>query len=505
MNKGFVQVVALSIASTLVSVGVAGCRGQCPATPPMDACPTSLRADASSPRPITAEMGLLKVDPWTIVLGQGDSRSVLTVAMVLQGLHSAKGAIDGVIANLSGELKSVGESYQKNLQTVIQDLNTMFEDRIDQTFDELNSLERRIAEDAELLIRQTHAVADQLAAGALDQAKQTIQEGDITAYGLSSLIPGRVQEPRLVYLNPKQLRADAKSKILKVRGNFLTNCHGPIQLDGQDVELISASQNEYVVAVPDTLFPTKAGSKTVALTADPSACEGTRRKLEGRKFRYIPRGRQSLSVVLLPTINYTLHVTILPQGGVPYSKPWVFPFYEKNPSCDKKNHSKSKNYCVPPGWTIKKEDGHSIKVTTANCGSRVQSTQQTNDRCIHVDAYLRSCGKNALGLNCKGHGWLGYDLTVNASTLQTRPLPRQEWTYATDDDDKQTAFTFAYDEKFPPGTTNIDWNYEVSLTLEEGDTTSVAELSEVNPNGQIEGWNIKTTMVDGRLSVELMD
>lgn len=492
----------------------AGCRGQCPISPPPDACPPlagpgAMPREVLPSRRITPDLGIAEVDPWTIsVETRPESERTspdrrersLLVGAVLLGLNAAKEKLDAIVQNLTGELKALGESYQKNVQIVISDLNKMFEDRLDQAVTELNALELRIVEDAELLIRQTHAAAANLAEGALDQAKLTIREGGITAYDVSALIPGRNHEPRLVYLSPERLRANSPSRTLTVRGNFLTNCQGPVLLDGQSVEVKSANANEYVVLVPDALFPTTQAERTVTLTAAPSACETSKRRIDGRKYRYVRRNPQSLSVTLLPLIEYNVEVTLRPEGQVPVSSSWPLIAYDHEKDCNA-NKDVSRNFCVPKDWTIDKKNGYTYTVTSANCGSRVNSVQQTNERCVYVDARVKGCGKNWL-LNCKGHGWLGYKLTVNASTLEARVFPPQSWDHNSKDLDKQS-FMFTYNKKLPAGATKIKWKYDIVIKVKEGPLVHAAEFSEVNPNGQVANWTVKTVVVDGRLSLEI--
>ncbi|XIA63649.1 hypothetical protein ACFIOY_31980 [Bradyrhizobium sp. TZ2] len=72
-----------------------------------------------------------------------------------------------------------------------------------------------------------------------------------------------------------------------------------------------------------------------------------------------------------------------------------------------------------------------IIVTTTNCGSRIVSDtlDPGDNKCLIIQENVQGCGEdNLLGIkNCKGRGWLNYQVVVQGTTNRSEQVLRQDF------------------------------------------------------------------------------
>jgi hypothetical protein len=139
---------------------------------------------------------------------------------------------------------------------------------------------------------------------------------------------------------------------------------------------------------------------------------------------------------------------------------------------------------------------HTINITSANCGSRIVSeAPDPNDKkCMMVQENVQGCGEdNILGIkNCRGRGWLNYDVLMNGSIPSTREILHQEF---------QGALTgsvpFGHVFELQQPLDNVTWRYRVIVS--QGDN-QLALLTEQNSSSDL----FRSTMSGGYLRVDLV-
>ena len=96
-------------------------------------------------------------------------------------------------------------------------------------------------------------------------------------------------------------------------------------------------------------------------------------------------------------------------------------------SCDANEKAKAK-YC---SQTLNDVATAKYTISSANCGSNVETVavDQNDRKCVLVSTHLQGCGYDRLPFginNCKGRGWLEYQVTAFGSVPQTSISDRKK-------------------------------------------------------------------------------
>ena len=140
---------------------------------------------------------------------------------------------------------------------------------------------------------------------------------------------------------------------------------------------------------------------------------------------------------------------------------------------------------------------HAINITSANCGSRIVSdAPDPNDKkCMIIQENVQGCGEdNVLGIkNCRGRGWLNYQVIANGSIPSTREILHQELQGTLK---RSIPFGRVFDLQQPLD--NVTWRYRVIVS--QGDN-QLALLTEQNSSSDL----FRSTLLGGYLRVDVVE
>lgn len=431
--------------------------------------------------------------------------AALTVGAVKNLLDGALDDLDAQLDKVSADLRSVGESFEKNARGVLADLDERLGDKLEYTLSRLETQEQRLFESAQALALQAQKAAKQLATGAGEEARRTLFEGDIVAYNTSYNLPCRSHQPRLVYAQPAELVVGRDRPEVTLRGNYLDyGPHPDVRVAGMPARVIARTQGQITVEIPSKALAgaDQERSVPVSVTSGEVLRELTWFGRCSETERVAPRA-QSLPVVLKPRNQVKVTADLTPQVGIPEHKNFEFRFSEDTGnSCSDRTRRHDRTWCVPDGQGWRLESFRAPSVTSRNCGSRISETRQ-GDKCVFVGARVRGCGYRNLGFGreCRGRGWLRYRMTIRGVRIQDATRGSTErFESASGDDAEQRNFLFAYGKPIADGHKITGWNYQAEVVVWEAGRKRRIVVSDVNPN--VEGV-VSQVDENGRLDVDV--
>lgn len=408
--------------------------------------------------------------------------SAFAVGQVIQQLRMLVSDLANLAQTVGGETRATIVQLEGSSAQLMAEMDARFKDRLDQSVDQLEGMERKMLNDAITLINHADAAAKHLAVGAEESAFLTLQEANISSYEALSELPCNIKErvPRLVYANPRKFRiwaddmnpgGDAGTSggiEIRVRGNFIDSFGAArATINGSPVKFQS-SRNDLVLTLPEgqiKILQAITVPTTISLEAVMTGCQGS-------------TINEKLLVTVLPPLKYLVAVQTRPIIEVPVIGRQNFHF-EETGNCDS-NYRVDRRYPVgPPAKAI----GQTITVNSANCGSAVSSHYIEGEYGVMVQAQIKGCGKDCVfGVcNCKGRGWLSYDLAVATEDFGQRELPPY--------DDKSTAvqmsYVFKYPFSIPVDGKRLKCKYYVRVQVTDGTSVKIAELT--NVSGPVNG------------------
>lgn len=431
----------------------------------------------------------------------------LTVGAVKNLLDGALDDLDAQLDKASADLRSVGESFEKNARGVLADIDERLGDKLEYTLDRLEGQEQRLFESAQALAYQAQKAAEQIAAGAGEEARRTLFEGDIVAYNTSYNLPCRSHRPRLVYAQPAELVVGRDRPEVTLRGNYLN--YGPrpdVRVAGRMARVIARTQEQITVEIPDAVLAGADRERSVPVSVKTGEVlrELTWFGLRCSETERAALRAQSLPVVLKPRDQVKVTAQLTPQVGTPERRTFNFSFSEDTGnSCSDRTRNHDRTWCVPDGqgWRLETFGGPSV--SSRNCGSRISETRQVGDKCVFVGGRVRGCGYQNLvfGRACNGRGWLRYTMSIQAVRIQdATDGPAERFESASEDDAEQRNFLFTYGGTIADGHEITGWSYEADVVIWEAGRKRRIVVSDVNPN--VEGV-VSRVDETGRLDVDV--
>ncbi|QUT06450.1 hypothetical protein KFK14_02985 [Sphingobium phenoxybenzoativorans] len=442
----------------------------------------------------------------------------IPVAAVLGELNNMVTQLSNMVGQVGGETRTAILNLQTSASQVLNEANYALGDKLQYTFDRLDKQERRIFEDTQALTAQIKSSADLVNAGLLDSAERSLYEADILAWNTSYSLPCRDKPARLVYPTTRKMRiwADAgapstegdngqggrsRDLFLPVRGNFLA-IGMPIvtvRVGGDGVSrpatVRGLNHNEFtVIPSEETVKELQAISRPTRLfiTADLARC--TVKKGEALT------AQSEVQVEVLPPLTYAIATSITPIASVPSTGEKVFSFYEKgSDSCNDRYRADRIYSLGPPAEAI----DWRVSVNNQNGNSYIIRTVGSGPYSVLVEAMIGGKGRDCfLGIcNCRGRGWLGYDLYTGYRTRIDTPLPTVTHAPSV----PQTSYSFDYKAANIPAEATIkSCTYNSRVIVSEGGQSYILEANEINrtvtggPSGE---FQLKTDTDDSTCKV----
>ncbi len=193
-----------------------------------------------------------------------------------------------------------------------------------------------------------------------------------------------------------------------------------------------------------------------------------------------------------PSSSYKLHIEMTPRALIREYHEFQFGFYTSMElSRLEQNEPVDRVFAIEEGWEV---DTSRIERTTANCGSQIDSVRQTGLRQVEVLAHLRGCSIGFPFIGTKVPTFLGYAIYVKGKRMTEKPLDAFSQDIELSGDGENT-FVLTYPLELPSESTNIVWDYAVSITGGRANTNIA--LSKTAPS--VEG--VTSSITDGKLSL----
>src|SRR5262245_53697399 len=436
--------------------------------------------------------------------------AALTVGAVREMLVQVLAELRKAIAEGAADIKGVGNSLQANVQNVITDIDQMLGSKLQYTFDRLDATERRLVQDAELLVTQTRRAADAVRAGLTQDAAMLIGDADITAYNASYSLPCRNQEPRLVYVTPNTLDLGSSPPVVKVKGNFLNFGPAPtVTVDGAPAKIIARADLEISVAFPAQYA---GGVQDVVKPAISFSGLSARQRKQGllhfafgcRESIVSVKQAQSFAVTVRPRITYLISGKLWASyREEKVSEALKQSFYRNTaPNCDG-NIDVSQTYCIAKEYVL--EDFGIVETTKNGSGSYAGPPVRSGDRCVLVPARIVGKGYRGVTLpvvggirDCLGNGWVGYTITIKGKRLLDKDLEPFTIEQAVSAEERSVLFTH------PQAGSRLSeprWKYQIRVQAQRGKQVIASQI--LSDFARSSGTGVSSDVSDGRLTVNL--
>lgn len=423
--------------------------------------------------------------------------STLTIGAVRSLLSETLEQFKGVIETAGAEIKGVGNSLQANAQNVIKDIDDLFEDNLNLTFEKMDETQRNLFRDAQALTTKMQIAAVTIATVGGAEARKTIHEADITAYNTTYSLPCRSQVPRFVFSEPEDIRAGEEGTSVTIRGNFLDTGKEPSFTVGEhELSVVSRSANEIRLSLPDEVIKAITSKTELSIKAQLNY----QKKTFWYLFCYDREVKQdklsSASVTVLPA--RTIDVTGWIQPTVIDREERTIPHNVDlgRPGDCGVNIDASRQVCSADDWKV--AGFTEFAIVSADCGSNAGPPQISGDRCVNVPGRIRGCGYDRVlgqNVNCRGRGWLHWRMKIQE--YREFRAARQRFEIEETGTEK-FSFTFTYPENAQV-MNSPQWTYHAKIKIFEGGNTEEYEISQANENtGPVSG-----RLVDGTLSVAI--
>jgi len=425
----------------------------------------------------------------------GNLLAAVTVGAVLVALHGLIDSVQEMIKTASAEARALLESINSDLKSLVDDLDRRFQKKLDNTFDRLDQLERRIMEDASALIDQTQKALNELQNGVFENARMLLWEADISAYENLANLPCRLQVPRFVYVSPQKLRIWVDPPEITVRGNFLDVGTPEVTIAGQSAQIIAASSREWRLRIPDSVLAGITAPGSLGIRAAPPACQS----LPLRRSKVVPGKELSIAFLAEPRPQYQVSASIWCTCRQPVEQDWVFTFSQTETDCHKEVKLQTDwtlPYCDPTDptqeWFMPRGQVAEITDVRKNCDSALGNHRVIDMKTYRVEGRLLGCWFLWF---CTGNGYLAYNLRIKRAK-GFKLANTQAWTHSVTVVG-QKSFTFRYPSSYIPADSHsLKWQYMVTVVFPD----RVENASHANPN--VSGVMTRIA-ADGTLSVEL--
>lgn len=426
------------------------------------------RSGTRSIAPATAKVAQMAAGP----------ADLLTVGAIALALNDAINQLQGLLESASADAMAVGESLEGNAHGVLADLQGKLNYQISQ----LHKEDQLLVNNAQELIKEMNIAATQLALKATDDAKLSMYNADILAYETSQGIPCQPHLGRLLYGTTGvdghlfKFIYGIDDPEIRVYGNWLQLQKAPVVTVHSDenktetpTQIESINDQYFLVKLPDSILSSTQQPDHLFITTTPAEC--------------IPHalGRSSISDLqkttvvmdLVPRDIFDVEVDISPTAEVGADTwDWGQSFYLYRNDCSGSERA-DRDYCLPDAVESQfvADNPWSVVKTTANCGSDIDRINSDgpidNATCMTVHAFVQGCGTSWFGLNCNGHGWLGYNLSMHYLQYARQALNSKHADLVVTAPN-HTAGPVTYDIPVPSHSRNLEWHWKATVMIKHG-------------------------------------
>jgi hypothetical protein len=421
----------------------------------------------------------------------------LTILSIKSLLESALQGLQRAIGTAGAEVRSSAEQMQANAQNVITDIDARFGKRLDQSVNAIHGIELQFIEDAVLMTEKINSATNDIVRNAGKEARHTIQDTDILAYNAVYSLPCRTKTARVLCQTPELIRVGVDPSEVTLHGNFLDLGASPsVAVDGHNAELIARASTQMVIRVPDSVLSGISSARSISVQVRNLTSEWTMPLLCWlTSFDSTAKEPVSLAVMIHPPLAITIDAKIGGQYTRQATQAFSFHHEDSDGDCGA-NRPSDKTWCLPAGWRVTQMG---IRRNSANCNSSIASPTASGDRCAFVGARVAGCGYDNLVVarNCKGRGWVDYDVTLNGESDDVAPIPERKFSDGSPTGIK-TSFLLQYDnpEMYP----RAEWTYQVEIAVKVGGKPI---RTVVVSNGAQNHDGVRSRILNGALSLEI--
>jgi len=430
-----------------------------------------------------------------------------TAGIIMAELKDMIGQLSTLAETVSGEVKAATQQVQASASQVLAEMDHTFARRQDALMSDMTEQERRLAEDARVLIALGKKASLEIQDAAFENARETLYESDIVAYNALRDIPCQDKAPRLVFAKPRQFRiwpaenlvadptatapdggGSRSEAYVEVRGNYMAFAEPQVAVrvgsgEARPARVVGSNANGFTVVVAgESLDELQGIPRPTPLTVETvlQRCPHARDKQPVKT---------AASVTVLPPLTYEVAVTIAPRAELPAFGSSNHSFSEMGSNrCDDRK-SVTQTFSVgPPAEVL----DWNLTVRSLGGNSHIQRVDRAGPYSVKVDAILAGKGRDCfLGIcNCKGRGWVDYNLKVSYQTFSAVELQTSTQTAA----QQKPNHIFRYPVPLPAGRRSLTCKYFARVAVSEGEQKTDVELSDVTPGADTPAGRITSTV-----------
>lgn len=437
---------------------------------------------------------------FTLAMVPARAEPITTVLLVSKALQDSLQALQDSIVTAGGEMTGVGNSWQKNGQNVLVDINNMLGSKMNTAIENLNDSERKLISDAQNLTGLIKKSTNQVISHSFQEARITLGDADILAYNTSYSLPCRNQEPRIVYWTPTMATITGNEVLVTAKGNFLNiDTNVQVLVNGVITPIIAQTDRDLTFKVPTSVLATVQNQTTIGINV-----AGLHKRVRSsgllsavfgcsEKKQAVPTLR--LALTLRPPIVYSIDASIVAE-----STAWspTYEAYKTEPKFYRStgaggNVNVSEQYCLKANEVV--VDAH-LTITDRGGPSTAGPWVLSGERCVYVPARVQGNGFDSFRIS-KGGGNIGYVLSIIGKHPQVVSLNEQQYHYVTHAGENVVSFVY----QNLPEAKDLKWKFKTNVKVLRGTqilfNDMLTEVTPVSPSG------VSINFKDGTMSVTL--
>lgn len=408
-------------------------------------------------------------------------------------------------ASLPAEVKggSAAVSLLKTLDTLTASVLNALPSDLTKRVDNIESRqEARVAGEMLLLLQQLRRLSNQGREKVGGSYSQLLADADILAYGIANSDTCAERKPRILHTIPLRFASGVPLGEVSIVGNFLDSGNLiAVTYDNSPVDVVSRSQSLVVVKLPSVLPSAEAQRRSIPITVLLQTTMPQKRVDSCEQvLRPLPTAL-SISVEISPIKLLALSGSISGSTkGTDANWSQTFPYDRVDGNCAA-NYSVTEQWCAPGGYKLDRAKPFDIRVKSANCGSAIEAVRVTgtDSRCVVVPARLVGCGSQTIFpgiVNCRGRGWLSYEITLFASKPGSDPI--ESASFAVPEIElSRLEHRFSH-PKAGKGLSGATWTYSFRASLRDArNEIQTVELTETKPKAN----GLASSIDDGTLKI----
>lgn len=426
-----------------------------------------------------------------------------SAGVVYKALQDALEQVQEVAHTAGSEVKGIANQLEIQIKELLAVMDDRLKNRINESFDRLDESQKLLTRNAQQSVDATLEAITGFREGTTEDAKELINEANITAFDALYSLPCRDRSPRVLYSTPDDFRVGTTQPgLLTLRGNYLrigTN-KPTVKLNGATLPITSLNDREISFTLPDSAITNV--SKTTVLGVSVEGLERLETYNLGLwcpSFRRAVKSPIVVQVTVRPQVVHRLDVRLYGKVVSRVLKPNAYSYtHTENAGTCSTNADASKRYCLDPASNLT-VGAVTLSGKYTRCKSSIGAPQTAvGDRCVVVPARQVSCGRS--WGNCRGTGKLSYTVMIDGLEQQETKLQGDVARTATlhGPAPGSTAFTFT----LPPGADPGSLKFSVDVETKVG-TTTVRKVALTSALGYVAGYRAELDAKAGMLTVQV--